>query len=94
VHILLLLPLLLQPPSISSTSSPPYYFLSRVRQPAAAVAAQEGLEIAKLRISSKIVDWLDSKGITKLFPVQVTRSGGSSPIFQSKMKHIPVESCS
>ncbi|OEL18522.1 DEAD-box ATP-dependent RNA helicase 9 [Dichanthelium oligosanthes] len=33
-------------------------------------AAEEGLEIAKLGISSKIVDRLAKKGITKLFPIQ------------------------
>ncbi|ONM02057.1 putative DEAD-box ATP-dependent RNA helicase family protein isoform X1 [Zea mays] len=33
-------------------------------------AAAEGLEIAKLGISSKIVERLASKGITKLFPIQ------------------------
>lgn len=38
-------------------------------------AAEEGLEIAKLGISSKIVERLASKGITKLFPIQVTRAG-------------------
>ena len=39
-------------------------------------AAEEGLEIAKLGISSKIVERLARKGITKLFPIQVTRSAG------------------
>ena len=34
-------------------------------------AADQGLEIAKLGISSKIVDRLAKKGITKLFPIQV-----------------------
>jgi hypothetical protein len=58
----------------------------------AGAAAQEGLEIAKLGISSKIVDRLASKGITKLFPIQVTRRGGSSPLFRSKMNHMRVES--
>ncbi|XP_066359253.1 DEAD-box ATP-dependent RNA helicase 9-like [Miscanthus floridulus] len=33
-------------------------------------AAEEGLEIAKLGISSKIVERLARKGITKLFPIQ------------------------
>ncbi|CAL4891004.1 unnamed protein product [Urochloa decumbens] len=37
---------------------------------AGGAAAAEGLEIAKLGISSKIVDRLASKGITKLFPIQ------------------------
>jgi hypothetical protein len=46
--------------------------------------ALEGLEFSKLRISSKIVDRLGSKDITKLFPIQVTRNGGSS-IFWSKV---------
>ncbi|KAJ1266338.1 hypothetical protein BS78_08G143300 [Paspalum vaginatum] len=36
----------------------------------AGAAAAEGLEIAKLGISSKIVDRLARKGITKLFPIQ------------------------
>uniref|UniRef100_A0A804N582 DEAD-box ATP-dependent RNA helicase 53 n=1 Tax=Zea mays TaxID=4577 RepID=A0A804N582_MAIZE len=39
------------------------------RAPAGGPAA-EGLEIAKLGISSKIVERLASKGITKLFPIQ------------------------
>ena len=38
---------------------------------AAGGAGDEGLEIAKLGISSKIVDRLAQKGITKLFPIQV-----------------------
>ncbi|CAN6329848.1 unnamed protein product [Urochloa humidicola] len=37
---------------------------------AGGAAAEEGLEIAKLGISSKIVDRLARKGITKLFPIQ------------------------
>ncbi|VAI12996.1 unnamed protein product [Triticum turgidum subsp. durum] len=37
---------------------------------AGAGAKEEGLEIAKLGISSEIVDKLSAKGITKLFPIQ------------------------
>jgi hypothetical protein len=44
--------------------------------------AQEGL-IAKL-LHFLVIDRLGSKGITKLFPIQVTRSGGSSPFFGLK----------
>ncbi|CAD6269280.1 unnamed protein product [Miscanthus lutarioriparius] len=40
------------------------------RAPATGGAAAEGLEIAKLGISSKIVERLARKGITKLFPIQ------------------------
>ncbi|XP_066354234.1 DEAD-box ATP-dependent RNA helicase 9-like [Miscanthus floridulus] len=40
------------------------------RAPATGGAAEEGLEIAKLGISSKIVERLARKGITKLFPIQ------------------------
>lgn len=36
-----------------------------------AAADDEGLEIAKLGISSEIVSALAKKGITKLFPIQV-----------------------
>ena len=41
------------------------------RAASAGGAADQGLEIAKLGISSKIVDRLAKKGITKLFPIQV-----------------------
>ncbi|XP_039823788.1 DEAD-box ATP-dependent RNA helicase 9-like isoform X4 [Panicum virgatum] len=40
------------------------------RAASAGGAADQGLEIAKLGISSKIVDRLAKKGITKLFPIQ------------------------
>jgi hypothetical protein len=53
--------------------------------------AQEGLGIAKLGISSKIIDRLASKDITKLFPIQVMRNGGSSSLFWLKMNHIIVD---
>jgi hypothetical protein len=36
-------------------------------------AGDEGLEIAKLGISPKIVNQLAQKGITKLFPIQVIK---------------------
>jgi hypothetical protein len=38
-----------------------------------AAAGDEGLEIAKLGISHKIVYQLAQKGITNLFPIQVTK---------------------
>jgi hypothetical protein len=37
------------------------------------------------------LDRLASKGITKLFPIQVMRSGGSSSLFRLKMNHILVD---
>lgn len=48
----------------------------------AAGGAEEGLEVAKLGISPKIVSQLASRGITKLFPIQVS-GAGSPPIFCS-----------
>lgn len=54
-------------------------------------AADEGLEIAKLGISNKIVERLAKKGITKLFPIQVTRSAGIFYLyikFWSKRNHM------
>lgn len=43
----------------------------------AAGGAEEGLEVAKLGISPKIVSQLASRGITKLFPIQVSGAGSS-----------------
>uniref|UniRef100_A0A0A9DJ00 Uncharacterized protein n=1 Tax=Arundo donax TaxID=35708 RepID=A0A0A9DJ00_ARUDO len=45
-------------------------FFEEEKKAAVAGAAEEGLEIAKLGISKKIVDRLSRKGITKLFPIQ------------------------
>ncbi|RCV19463.1 hypothetical protein SETIT_3G386700v2 [Setaria italica] len=45
-------------------------FYEEEKRAGGGAAAEEGLEIAKLGISSKIVDRLASKGITKLFPIQ------------------------
>lgn len=48
---------------------------------------EEGLEITKLGISQEIVDALAKKGITKLFPIQVSSLccvfsiGGCDPLF-------------
>ncbi|RLN29705.1 hypothetical protein C2845_PM05G02000 [Panicum miliaceum] len=46
------------------------FYEEEKRAAGAGGAAAEGLEIAKLGISSKIVDLLAKKGITKLFPIQ------------------------
>ncbi|PVH63214.1 hypothetical protein PAHAL_3G495000 [Panicum hallii] len=46
------------------------FYEEEKRAAGAGGAAAEGLEIAKLGISSKIVDRLAKKGITKLFPIQ------------------------
>ncbi|KAK3137000.1 hypothetical protein QOZ80_5BG0446290 [Eleusine coracana subsp. coracana] len=46
------------------------FFEEEKRSAGSAGAADEGLEIAKLGISPKIVNQLAQKGITKLFPIQ------------------------
>jgi hypothetical protein len=45
-------------------------FYEEEKRAGGATTAQEGLEIAKLGISSKIIDRLASKGITKLLPIR------------------------